>query len=159
MYSEPGRGTTFKIYLPTASNATITEDPSQPRIVRGGTEQILLVEDEASVRKITRTILERLGYSVIEADAPLAALELADALTQPPRLIVTDVILPGMNGKEMALELSKRWPGVRVLYLSGYPGDAIVRHGVLDEGVAFLGKPFTADGLALKVRQVLDKRA
>ena len=119
VYSEPGRGTTFKIYLPTAGNATITEDPTQPKIVRGGTERILLVEDDASVRKITRTILERLGYSVVEADAPRAALELADALTPPPRLIVTDVILPGMNGKEMALTLSKKWPGVRVLYLSG----------------------------------------
>jgi two-component system cell cycle sensor histidine kinase/response regulator CckA len=159
VYSERGRGTTFKVYLPTVGDAVRDEDPSKPQaVVLGGTELILLVEDEASVRKITRSILERLGYQVVEADSPVTALALAATLAAAPSLIVTDVILPGMNGKEMARALGETWPGVRVLYLSGYPGDAIVRHGVLDEGVAFLGKPFTSDGLARKVRRVLDDK-
>jgi PAS domain S-box-containing protein len=159
VYSEPGRGTTFKIYLPRVSDPSDADEEQEARpVARGGTETILLVEDEASVRKITRTILTQYGYSVIEADTPKAALTIAANLTRPPSLVVTDVILPGMNGKDLARALEMKWPELRVLYLSGYAGDAIVRHGVLDEGVAFLGKPFTPDGLALKVRQVLDNK-
>jgi PAS domain S-box-containing protein len=159
VYSEPGRGTSFKIYLPRVDEANDAEHLRQTHeTIRGGSELILLVEDERAVRKITRTLLEKLGYSVIEADQPAAALALADALSKSPDMIVTDVILPGMNGRELARMLESKWPDVKVLYLSGYAGDAIVRHGVLDEGVSFLGKPFTPDGLALKVRQVLDAK-
>ena len=101
-------------------------------------------------------MLERWGYTVLEADRPESALALADSLRHAPNLVVTDVILPGVNGRQLARVLEAKWPGLKVLYLSGYTDEAIVREGVLEPGVAFLEKPFTPDTLALKVREVLD---
>jgi two-component system cell cycle sensor histidine kinase/response regulator CckA len=159
VYSERHRGTTFKIYLPRVTDPA---DEVQPRATgdatRGGSETILVVEDEPAVRKVTRTMLERLGYVVMEADRPDTAIALAESWSHAPDLVVTDVILPGINGRELVRALESKWPGIKVLYLSGYTDDAIVRHGVLDAGVAFLGKPFTPDGLGLKVRAVLDAK-
>ena len=117
-----------------------------------------MVEDEAPVRRVVREVLHRLGYKVLEAEGPNAAQAIAGIRREPPQLLVTDVIMPELNGRELARRLDARWPGLKVLYLSGYTDEAIVRHGVLEPGVAFLQKPFTPEGLAQKVREVLDSR-
>ena len=155
--SERGRGATFKVYLPRIAEPAQALPPRDAHTdIRGGSEIIMLVEDEAAVRQVTRTVLERRGYTVLEADRPESAIALADSLPHAPNLVVTDVILPGISGRQLAGLLEEKWPGLKVLYLSGYMDDAIARHGVLDRGVALLEKPFTPDALALKVRQVLD---
>ena len=155
--SERGRGATFKVYLPRIAEPAEALPPKGAHTdIRGGSEIIMLVEDEAAVRQVTRTVLERRGYTVLEADRPESAIALADSLPHPPNLVVTDVILPGISGRQLAGLLEEKWPGLKVLYLSGYMDDAIARHGVLERGVALLEKPFTPDALALKVRQVLD---
>jgi PAS domain S-box-containing protein len=155
--SEPGRGTTFRIYLPRVHEAaqdvvrTVLSTPS-PR--RG--ETILLVEDEAGVRRLSRTVLEEQGYVVLEAASGDIALEVARSQTGPIHLVVTDVVMPGMSGRELWDRLRVLSPDSRVLFMSGYTDDVIARHGVLEPGIAFLQKPFTAFGLAGKVREVLD---
>jgi PAS domain S-box-containing protein len=155
--SERGRGATFKVYLPRIAEPAEALPPKGAHTdIRGGSETIMLVEDEAAVRQVTRTVLERRGYTVIEADRPESAIALADSLPHAPNLVVTDVVLPGISGRELAGLLEGKWPGLKVLYLSGHMDDAIARHGVLERGVALLEKPFTPDALALKVRQVLD---
>ncbi|MCA1815455.1 MAG: PAS domain S-box protein [Acidobacteria bacterium] len=158
VYSEPGRGTTFKIYLPrvdeegreSAEGASREETPT-------GTETVLLVEDEAQVRDMTHEMLRMWGYEVIEARLCAEALRLSEEYRGKIDLLLTDVVMPQMSGSELAAHLSTTRPDMRVLYMSGYTDDAIVRHGVLQEGVAFIEKPFTADSLARKVRGVLDK--
>ena len=117
---------------------------------------MLLAEDEAAVRELTRSVLERYGYSVMVAASGPEAL-LAAQQANNIALLITDVVMPQMSGRELATALAKDAPHIRILYLSGYTEDAIVHHGVLDEGVAFLPKPFTPEGLARKVREVLDK--
>jgi len=155
--SERGQGATFEVYLPhIAEPAESLRSSGAHAAIKGGDEIIMLVEDEAAVRKVARTVLERWGYTVLEADRPESALALADSLRHAPNLVVTDVILPGVNGRQLARVLEAKWPGLKVLYLSGYTDEAIVREGVLEPGVAFLEKPFTPDTLALKVREVLD---
>lgn len=156
VYTEVNRGTTFRIYLPRVDEAAKQAAPSTDAAAldsRG--ETVLLVEDEGGVRRVAKRILERHGYTVFEAARPDAALALAKTI-QRPDLVMTDVILPDMNGRVLARELEVVWPGIKVLYLSGYTDEAIVRHGVLEAGVEFLQKPFTPDGLARKVRHVLD---
>ncbi len=155
--SLPGRGTTFEIYLPAipapASVAVAgTAAASRPR----GTETILLVEDEEGVRELARDILRDCGYTVLEAPGPEEALALAAGAGAPVHLLLTDVIMTAMNGKALADRLTRARPGLRVLYMSGYTDDALADHGVLEPGIAFIEKPFTAAGLATKVRQVLD---
>jgi signal transduction histidine kinase/DNA-binding response OmpR family regulator len=156
VYSEPGQGTTFKAYLPRidqpAETATVGETVPIPR----GTETILLVEDEESVRRLARLILERQGYAVIEAPSASSALATAEKQAAPIHLVLTDVIMPEMNGRELSQRLTRIHPAARVLFMSGYTGDTIVRHGVLEPGIAFLQKPFTPTDLARKVREVLD---
>jgi PAS domain S-box-containing protein len=155
--SERGRGATFKVYLPRIAEPAEALPPKGAHTdIRGGSEIIMLVEDEAAVRQVTRTVLERRGYTVIEADRPESAIALVDSLPHAPNLVVTDVVLPGISGRELAGLLEGKWPGLKVLYLSGHMDDAVARHGVLERGVALLEKPFTPDALALKVRQVLD---
>ncbi len=165
-YSEPGRGTTFKIYLPRVDAPV--EPPAAAPVDRGslrGTETILLVEDQEEVRKLTRRMLEARGYTVLVAASGQEALRIGETLrgrrhSDQPRglidLLVTDVVMPGMSGREVALLLAPPHPKMRVLYLSGYTDESIVHHGVLEPGIAFLQKPFTADALARKVREVLD---
>ena len=157
VYSEVGRGTTFKVYLPRV----IAEHPlevSADRAVeqRSGSETILMVEDQESVRTVTKTVLERCGYAVLEAENGPQALKLSGEHSGSIDLLLTDVVMPHMSGRELAQTLAEKCPHLRVLYTSGYTDDAVLRHGVLAPGVAFLQKPFTASGLALKVRQVLD---
>jgi signal transduction histidine kinase/ActR/RegA family two-component response regulator len=157
VYSEPGRGSTFKVYLPRvdeAATTTVARDPS-PVLARGD-ETILLVEDEDLVRSVTRNILERAGYRVIEARSPHQALLLAEQEQGAIDLVVSDVIMPKMNGRQLADRLLALRPGLRILFMSGYTDDVILQHGVLDGRAPFLQKPVSPDALTRKVREVLD---
>jgi two-component system, cell cycle sensor histidine kinase and response regulator CckA len=159
-YSEVGRGTTFKVYLP-AADAEPGPAASADRLSQapGGRETILLVEDEGSVRAFTGAVLRLQGYAVLEAADGEEAARMAAAHPGPIDLLVTDVVMPGAGGRQVAERLAAARPGVRVLYLSGYTDDAVVRHGVLAADTAFLQKPFTPAALARKVREVLDAPA
>ena len=157
VYSEPAHGATFKIYLPRVEPPAGGEpEPVATGESLRGTETILIAEDSDAVRKVSREVLERHGYSVLDAPNGKAALEVAVWHSAPIQLLLTDVIMPEMSGRELADRLTGLRPDVRVLYFSGYTDDAIVRHGVLEEGIAYLEKPFTPDQLARKVREVLD---
>jgi len=157
VYSELGNGTTFKIYLPRVDEPveTVTA-PVAPTESLRGTETVLLVEDAAAVRAVTRQVLDRLGYTVLEAPNGAAALHLATKHHGPIQLLLTDVIMPELGGRQLAEQLTALRPELRVLYASGYTDDAVVRHGVLKPGIAYLQKPFTPEVLARKVREVLD---
>jgi len=160
VYSEVGRGSTFKVYLPRVAAKAQPIGPSAlPAQVPRGTETILLVEDEPALRAVARRTLERQGYAILEAPDGDTALTLAGAHTGPLDLLVTDVIMPGISGRELATRLVASRPGVRVLYTSGYTDDAIVQHGVLEAGIQFLRNPLTPSALARKVRDVLDAPA
>ncbi len=166
--SEVGRGSTFRIYLPRVA----APPPAEPRrapepatargsapgesLAPGRGETILLVEDAQRVRAVVREILEMTGYTVLEARHGAEAVEVATRHAGPIHLLVTDVVMPQMSGRELAQRLATLRPDLKVLYMSGYTDDAIVRHGVLASGIAFLSKPFTPDALALKVRELLD---
>jgi PAS domain S-box-containing protein len=155
--SEPGRGTVFTILLPRTSGApepaASTQSPAQPA---RGTETILLVEDEETVRTLSDRALNQLGYTVLAAPSGWDALRLAERHRGPIHLVLTDVVMPGLSGRELVRQLAAVRPGTQVLYISGYSDEAIERHGVLDPGTAFLQKPFTPDRLAAKVRAVID---
>ncbi len=157
VYSEPGDGTTFRIYLP---RLTVEEagdfEREKPPPCPGGCETVLLVEDEQGVRDIARAFLEDLGYRVLEADCPASALELVAAHPEPIHLLLTDVVMPGMSGRDLAQRLIPTRPRLKVLYMSGYTANTIAHRGVLDQGVQFISKPFTHAELANKVRAVLD---
>ena len=158
-YSEPGQGTTMRVYLPRVGEpADPIEHPIETTpIALRGTETILLVEDEAPVRSITRQLLQRNGYTVLEASDGQTALALVDGAEHGTHvdLLLTDVIMPGMSGRELAAELMARRPALRVLFMSGYTDDAVVRHGMLEPGLAYLEKPFRPPTLLRKVREVL----
>jgi two-component system cell cycle sensor histidine kinase/response regulator CckA len=156
VYSEPGAGTTFRVYLPwvTGQQGDATEHETDQ--ARQGCETVLLVEDEDVVRKLARRSLERHGYTVLEAHLPSYAMHVAQEHEGPIPLLVSDVIMPEMSGRDLAELLLQVHPEMKVLYISGYTDDAIAQHGVLEPGVAFLEKPFTPAALARKVRQVLD---
>jgi signal transduction histidine kinase len=157
VYSEPGRGTTFKIYLPVAEER-VPSGKSHPGLqpARPGTETILLAEDEPALQALARHVLQSHGYTVLEAGQGDKALRIAQDYKGTIHLLVTDVVMPAMSGRQLAERLAANRPGVKVLYLSGYTDDAVVRHGVLQAETAFLQKPFTPGALAQKVREVLD---
>jgi PAS domain S-box-containing protein len=157
VYSEPGQGTTFKVYLPRVNEAAErVRGTGELKAILRGTETVLLVEDEAIVREMTRSVLEESGYQVLEAADGARALEICRAHGQHIDIMVTDVVMPGMSGRELAERVASLRPGTKVLYMSGYTDDAIVHHGVLDQGMAFIEKPFTPDTFAHKVREVLN---
>jgi two-component system cell cycle sensor histidine kinase/response regulator CckA len=158
VYSEPGHGTTFKIYLPQVQQASDDAGRrSSSREERRGDETILVVEDEEYVRNLVCEALTMLGYSLLCAADPKEAVALCRAYKGPIHLLLTDVILPHMDGKSLFQKMVSYRPGLKVLYVSGYTENFIVQHGVLDEGVQFMHKPFDIDSLAGKVRAVLDE--
>jgi PAS domain S-box-containing protein len=157
LYSELGRGSAFKIYLPRIEAAAEPVDASTSAPLPRGTETVLVVEDAAAVRTVVRQMLERSGYTVLDAADGALALEIAARHHGPIHLVVTDVVMPAMGGRQMSEQLTRHRPDTKVLYTSGYTDDAIVRHGVLEAGVPFLQKPFTPEALVRKVREVLDK--
>jgi two-component system, cell cycle sensor histidine kinase and response regulator CckA len=159
VYSEPGQGTTFKIYLPLAVVEGGSSQPSSlPALPapRPGQETILLVEDEEVVRKYVRRALESHGYTLLEAQNGLEALDMAAKAAEPIHLLLTDVVMPGMSGRKLAEAMTGLQPGLKILFMSGYTDDAIVHHGVLDDDAEYLQKPFSPLQLARKVREVLD---
>lgn len=155
--SELNRGTTFKVYLPVMEGASLDSSPPLPDASHpNGSETVLLVEDEKAIRTLTRKILESYGYSVLEADSGEAAFEMARSHKKPIHLLLTDVVMPDVGGRDLAKRIATILPSVRVLFMSGYTDDAIVRQGILADRVNFIQKPFTPDALARKVRKVLD---
>jgi PAS domain S-box-containing protein len=158
LYSELGKGTTFRVYLPrTTELPTAATRRIVPRTTVGGHETLLVVEDEEMILTVARRALSELGYKVITAPDGPQALAAVAATSEPIHLLITDVVMPKMSGRELAAQLAALRPGVRVLYSSGYTPDAIVDHGVLEEGIDFLQKPYTPTTLAARVREVLDK--
>jgi two-component system cell cycle sensor histidine kinase/response regulator CckA len=155
VYSEPKHGTTFKIYLPRVEGVEAVVKATPPEAPQRGSETILLVEDEESLRSLVRECLEASGYTVVEARHATHALEIAEAHSVHIHLLITDVVMPGMSGSELAARLLESHREMKVLYMSGYTDDAVVLHGVLAADAAFLQKPFTMDALARKVREVL----
>ena len=155
VYSELGHGTSFKIYLPQVDAVATTAAVARVDLPRG-TETVLLVEDAAAVRAVARQVLQRQGYNVLEASDGEDALHLAARYQGTIDLVLTDVVMPRAGGRELAERLLTVRRDTRVLYMSGYTDDSVVRHGILEGGVAYLQKPFSPEGLARKVREVLD---
>jgi signal transduction histidine kinase/CheY-like chemotaxis protein len=155
VYSEPGRGTAFKIYLPAAEQPEAAEQPAEAAERRGSGERVLVVEDEPAVRRLTARILSGGGYEVLEAAEPYEALALCE--DEDVDLLLTDLIMPGMSGKELADRLVASQPELRVLFMSGYTGDVITRQGMLSEDVLVLEKPFSSASLLRRVRASLDE--
>ncbi len=156
IYSEPGKGSTFKIYLPRrGEKVEETVEAVKAEMPQGRGETILIVEDDAPVLGLARRTLENLGYGVLTSANPVDAIAIARDHDGEIHLLVTDVVLPEMSGKDLGVEISKIRPAIQILYMSGYTANVIAHQGVLDEGVHFIGKPFTPDSLARKVRDVL----
>ena len=158
LYSEPGVGTTFRIYLPRVDAESDAAWQVSPGPVVGGHETILLVEDEAQVRQVALAILRQLGYHVLEADSPEQALEHCARFRGGIDLLLTDVVMPRLSGRQVADRVTAARPGIAVLFMSGYTDEAVLHHGVIESGAAFVQKPLTPTTLARKVRDVLDQR-
>jgi DNA-binding response OmpR family regulator len=157
VYSELGHGTTFKLYFPIVTKPDVKQDGDDTgrRKLRGH-ETILLVEDDPSVRNLARSVLEMYGYTVLEAPEPSAAIRISQEHRGMIDILLTDVVMPHMNGKRLSELLAPDRPEMKVLFMSGYTDDAIVRQGVLDAGVNFIQKPFVPATLTAKVRDVLE---
>ena len=158
IYSAPGAGTTFKIYLPRVDEAIKAESPAGTATSFTGNETILLAEDETSLRTLTRNTLELYGYKVLEAKDGVEALQVSDAYKGPIDLLLTDMVMPGMGGRALATELVRRRPEIRLAYMSGYTGQAVGSQGPVDPGSVFLLKPFSRELLTRKIREALDRR-
>jgi len=157
VYSEPGKGATFKIYLPRQEGKVEERRQSQgPILKKGRGETVLLVEDDIGLLEISKSMLERLGYRVMSTQSPQEALFLSERYADKIHLLMTDVVMPGMDGRELAEKLQALRPGLRTLFMSGYTAEVIVHHGLLDHGVKFISKPFPVMDLAAKLREVLD---
>ena len=156
-HSDTGSGTTFRIYLPKvtdpAGQAGVVKHPQAPI---GGSETVLLVEDEESVRELVRETLKSKGYVVMEAADGVSGMKVAESHKGKIDILITDVVMPGMSGRELAQRITAVRQTIKVLFLSGYTEDAIIHEGVLEPGTAFLQKPFSAEELTRKVRTVLD---
>jgi len=156
VYSEPGHGSTFKIYLPRIAEEEDVDKvvPDEKKVAPEGTETILLVEDEPSILRMARMMLERKGYAVLSAATPAEALEKAKKHSDSIELLMSDVVMPEMNGRDLAEKIILLYPEIRLLFMSGYTADIIANQGVLDEGVAFIQKPFSMADLTEKLRDV-----
>jgi len=162
VHSKPGQGTTFNIYFPRIDHESYNKEREEEKRVQevpAGKETILVVEDNGEVRSLAARILKRQGYTVFEASQPAVALDLCERHGAVIDMVLTDVIMPGMNGREFAERVLAIRPEMKVLYMSGYPGDTIGEHGFLEKGLHFIPKPFTFETLARKVREVLDNPA
>ncbi len=158
VYSEPGHGTTFRLYLPRHDRLPAEEQAENgSRDMRKGRECILLVEDEPAILNMTAKMLRKLGYTVFPAATPSEAFQLAEAHAGRVQLLLTDVVMPDLNGRELSQKLMKMFPDLRCLYMSGYSASVIEQEGILEEHVSFLPKPFTFQELAEKIREVLDE--
>jgi two-component system cell cycle sensor histidine kinase/response regulator CckA len=158
VYSEPSHGTTFKVYFPRVKDGVESGEQPEPVDSIKGKETILVVEDEDAVRNLVRQILLSKGYTVLEASNGVDALLLLEQHSQPIHLIITDVIMPFMSGKEFADKAIGKHKDMKVLFMSGYTDETVLPHGVFDPGAAFIQKPFTTASLALKVRELLDNK-
>ncbi|HKC24375.1 MAG TPA: PAS domain S-box protein, partial [Thermoanaerobaculia bacterium] len=160
VYSELGKGTTFKVYLPRGSRRP-SSHPSLTRlpIARAGTETVLLVEDDASVRRLAAEVLRASGYTVLEAPLPTAAIAMAESASGPIHVLLTDIVMPEMSGPDLADAIQTRHPSIRPIFMSGYSSEAAVNQRLLEAGTAFLEKPFRPADLARKVREVLEGNA
>jgi two-component system cell cycle sensor histidine kinase/response regulator CckA len=157
VYSEIGKGTSFKVYFPRAEAAdTVVEERAPVVQARAGTQTVLVVEDEDGLRELARRLLLRQGYTVLVAANADEALRLFEA-DQVIDVLLTDVVMPGASGPELTRQLAEQRPALKVIYMSGYTEEGIVHHGVLKPGIAFLQKPFTAETLGQKIREVLDR--
>ncbi len=158
VYSEVGQGTTFRVYLPRVNDngevTAVVAPLPEPRPARG--ETILLVEDAELLRIMIQEMLETAGFDVLVGGSAEEALAVVEAHSGPIHLLLTDVVMPRMSGPQLAERLKAVWPGVKVLYMSGYTDEAIVHHGVLEGGTHFLQKPFTTEALLRKLSEVLD---
>jgi CheY-like chemotaxis protein len=158
VYSEPGQGTTFRIYIPRSAPEEDARKMQVPAVsMPGGSETILLVEDEAAILQMTRMMLERKGYTVLPAGSPNEAVTLAKAHEGAIHLLITDVVMPEMNGRDLAGQLTALYPNLKLLFMSGYTANVIAHQGILDAGVSFIQKPFSMADLVLQVRGVLDE--
>jgi two-component system cell cycle sensor histidine kinase/response regulator CckA len=155
-YSEPGRGTTFKVYLPWVGEEVEILRPEETVSIHGGQETVLLVEDNSLLRELAREMLEGLGYVVLDSGRPFEAIRIAAGHEGPIALLITDVIMPEANGRVLAKTITAARPEIKVLYTSGYTGDACVEQGELEPGWPLLEKPFTRDVLAKRIRELLD---
>jgi CheY-like chemotaxis protein len=158
VYSELGHGTTFKLYFPAVEELADHAKPQSHAGIMRGTETVLLVEDEVGVRGLAFLVLQTQGYKVLSARDGKDAMRVVAKHPGPIDILVTDVVMPGMGGREVAEALQPRYPQMKVLYTSGYTDDAVVRHGIVQAESAFLQKPYSPQSLAKKVRQVLEQK-
>jgi PAS domain S-box-containing protein len=156
MYSEVGHGTTIKIYLPRVGGESRESEAARPLRAERGTETILVVDDAVEVCSMAKRVLERAGYTVLAAGSGVEALSLLDHREGPVHLMLTDMVMPGMSGRELSERIATSQPDTKILYTSGYTSDVIVQQGVLDHGLNFIGKPYAISALMSKVREVLD---
>jgi DNA-binding NtrC family response regulator len=157
VYSEPGKGTTFKIYLPRHMGQVVEEHGAvSGEALKGHGETVLVVEDEKSILTLVQAILNDFGYKVLAASSPSKALALAKAHPGEIQLLITDVVMPEMNGRELADQLHRMFPQLKCLYMSGYTADVIAHHGVLDKNIHFIQKPFSMNDFSMQIRKILD---
>lgn len=156
VYSEPGHGTKFKVYFPQCEEVPVAIQPDETTPIRGGSETILLVDDAAPLRGLTRLLLEGCGYTVLDSGDPAEAISIAGRYKGSLPLLITDVVMPGFSGRILAERLAAARPETKVLYTSGYADDEVAQHGLVGADCAFLEKPFSRDALIRKVREVLD---
>ena len=159
VYSEPGKGTTFKIYFPkyqAETDVSVNDEKAVEKEEFMGSETILIVEDDESLRKVAVKFLNRFGYNVIEAENPENALRIGKKHNRPIHLLLTDVIMPGMSGADLARLLKKERANLKIIFMSGYTDDTISLHGLLDPKVNFIQKPFTKQTLGKKLREIID---
>ncbi len=157
VYSELGKGTTFKIYFPACEKSVVVPEKKKDIVLSHGEETILVVDDEQSIRKLIVDTLKPLGYKCIEASCGTDAIKLAKNTPKDIHLLLTDVIMPGMNGKELSRVIKANHPAIKIMFISGYTENAIASHTILDAGVNYLPKPLTPTLLVEKIRQVLNR--